>query len=261
METGNADRKRAAERGAPVIAGGRQLPVAFAGMRIGLLGGSFNPAHEGHRHASLVALKRLALQRVWWLVSPQNPLKPERATAPLDARLTRAREIARHPQIVVTDIERALGTRYTIDTIRALRQRFGRIRFVWIMGADNFATLKHWKRWQAIMATVPVAVIARPGYGFAAVASPAAQRFARRRLPEHRARALAQKKPPAWLYLHAPLNPLSSTELRAASPWPPRGGAAGGAAGPRARKPAGAPRSGGNRKNGRSRRGGGAKSA
>ncbi len=238
-------------------------------MRIGLFGGSFNPAHEGHRHASLVALKRLALHRIWWLVSPQNPLKPERGTAPLDVRLAHAREVARHPQIVVTDIERTLGTRYTIDTIRALKRRYPRVRFVWIMGGDNFAELRRWKRWQAIMAAVPIAVIARPGYGFAALASPAAQRYAKARHGEHRAVTLARSRPPAWLYQHAPLNPLSSTELRAASDWPrpgggaqtgsspPRGGDASAARSPLAPEPMGARRG---RSGGKARPGGRGKS-
>jgi nicotinate-nucleotide adenylyltransferase len=185
-------------------------------MRIGLLGGSFNPAHEGHRHASLVALKRLRLDQVWWLVSPQNPLKPERGTAPFDGRLARAQEVARHPRLVVTDLERRLGTRYTIDTIRAIKRRYPQARFVWIMGSDNFAELQRWKDWQAIMAEMPLAVIARPGYGFAPLATRAAKRYAARRLPEHKAGLLLKRKPPVWAYLHAPLNPLSSTALRAA---------------------------------------------
>jgi nicotinate-nucleotide adenylyltransferase len=220
MALANAARERMAEPAASVTAGGRRLPVALAGMRIGVLGGSFNPAHEGHRHASLVALKRLQLDRVWWLVSPQNPLKPERGMAPYAVRRASAEDIARHPKIVVTDIEQALGTRYTIDTLRALKRHHPAVRFIFIMGADNFAMLHRWKHWQAIMAAVPVAVIARPGYGAATLASPAAERFARRRLPEHRAGALAFSKPPIWTCLHAPLNPLSSTALRATSDWP-----------------------------------------
>jgi nicotinate-nucleotide adenylyltransferase len=185
--------------------------------------------------------------------------------APLDARLAHAREVARHPQIVVTDIERALGTRYTIDTIRALKRRYPRVRFVWIMGGDNFAELRRWKRWQAIMAAVPIAVVARPGYGFAALASLVAQRYAKARHAEHRARALLQCKPPAWLYQHAPLNPLSSTELRAASGWPrpggeaqtgsspPHGGDASAARSPPAPEPMGTRRG---RSGGKARRGG-----
>lgn len=216
MGRGKSGREHAAERGASVIAGGRQWPLAFKGMRIGLLGGSFNPAHAGHLHASLVALKRLQLDRVWWLVSPQNPLKPERGMAPYVARRTSAEEIARHPKILVTDIEQALGTRFTVDTLRALRRRHARVHFVFIMGADNFAALHRWRDWPAIMALVPVAVIARPGHGAATLASKAAQRYAAQRLFEHRAGALATNKPPAWLCLHARLNPLSSTELRKA---------------------------------------------
>lgn len=214
--TASADREQRALRGVALIAHGRGMPVAFAGMRIGLLGGSFNPAHAGHRHVSLIALKRLGLQRVWWLVSPQNPLKPERGTAPLEARLSRAQEVARHPKLVVTDMERVLGTRYSVDTIRALKRRYPGVRFVWLMGADNFAELSHWKDWSAFVSTVPIAVVGRPGFRFAPLSSAAAQRFSRWRLPEHRASLLARRKPPAWACLHAPLNPLSSTALRAA---------------------------------------------
>ena len=201
------------------------MPPVYPGMRIGLLGGSFNPAHAGHVHASLVALRRLGLDRIWWLVSPQNPLKPESGMAPLAARLARAQEIARHPRIVVTDLERMLGTRFTSDTLKRLKARFPGQRFVLIMGADNFAELARWHRWPAIMAAVSIAVIARPGYSFAALASPAAWRYAARRLPEHKAALLLRRQPPAWVYLNAPLNPLSATELRKAPEWPPRDGA------------------------------------
>lgn len=203
-------------RGANIPADATKFPLAYPGMCVGLLGGSFNPAHAGHLHASLVALKRLALQRVWWLVSPQNPLKPARGTAPFATRLAHAQEIALDPRIVVTDLERTFGTRYTIDTLNKLKARFPGLRFVLIMGSDNFAELARWRRWQAIMHAVPIAVVARPGYGFAGLASPAAQCYAKARLAEHKAGLLPRRKPPAWVYLHAHLNPLSSTDLRKA---------------------------------------------
>ena len=189
-------------------------PVASPGQRIGLLGGSFNPAHEGHRHISLVALRRLGLDRVWWLVSPQNPLKPSAGMAGLGQRLQRARAVARHPRILATDIERTLGTRYTADTLKALRIRFPGVLFVWVMGADNLPGFTRWKRWTEILQTVPVAIIDRPGYSLRAMASPVAQRYAAFRVPAEDARALAGKTPPAWTLLRERLHPASATAIR-----------------------------------------------
>lgn len=190
------------------------FPIAYPGQRIGLFGGSFNPAHEGHRHASLLALKRLGLDRVWWLVSPQNPLKSQRGTAPLEKRLAAARVIARHPRIVVTDLETRLGTRFTADTLAALRARYPGVRFVFIIGGDNLIALPRWQRWTEIMERMPLAVIARPGYGLPALAAKPAQRYGAFRWPQERAGSLARAKPPAWVFLFGPLNPTSSTGLR-----------------------------------------------
>ena len=130
--------------------------------RVGLLGGSFNPAHGGHLHVSREALKRLDLDEVWWLVAPQNPLKAVRGMAPFDKRLAGAKRLARDPRIRVLDLERRLGTRYTVDTVAALRRLFPKIRFVWLMGADNLAQIRHWQRWTRIFAALPIAVFARP---------------------------------------------------------------------------------------------------
>jgi nicotinate-nucleotide adenylyltransferase len=190
------------------------FPLASPGRRIGLFGGSFNPPHQGHRHASLMALTRLGLDEVWWLVSPQNPLKPE-ASAPLKERLAAARRLARHPRLKVTDLETRLGTSYTADTLTALKARYPGVAFVFIMGADNLAGLSRWRRWTQIMETVPLAVIARPGTGYPALATQPAQRYRRFRLPEEAARRLPGAQPPAWVFLHGRLDPTSSTRLRA----------------------------------------------
>jgi nicotinate-nucleotide adenylyltransferase len=183
-------------------------------MRIGLLGGSFNPAHDAHRAISLFALKRLKLDRVWWLVSPGNPLKDVRSLPDLTARLSAAQKIASDPRIVVTGIEAELGTRYTVDTIAKLRKRFPRARFVWLMGADNLSQFSRWRDWQAISTLLPMAVIDRPSHSLRASASTAAQRLARYRLDETRARKLADCTPPAWVFLRGLKLPLSSTALR-----------------------------------------------
>ncbi|MFQ5985036.1 MAG: nicotinate-nucleotide adenylyltransferase [Alphaproteobacteria bacterium] len=188
-----------------------------SGQRIGLLGGSFNPAHDGHRDVSLVALVRLHLDRVWWLVSPQSPLKPTTGMAPLEERLAAGRKVARHPRIVVTDLERRLGTVYTADTLAELKRRFPRVRFVWLMGADALAELPRWHDWPAIFAAMPVAIFDRAPYAQQALAGKAARRFARWRLGAWEAPRLADLAPPAWVFLHGRCHPASGTALRAAS--------------------------------------------
>ncbi len=185
-------------------------------MRIGLLGGSFNPAHEGHLAISKSALARLGLHQVWWLVSPQNPLKPARGMESLEKRLGRARAVARHPRIRASALESVLGTRFTVDTIEALGLRFPKVAFVWLLGADNLIQLPKWKRWQRILNNVPVAVFSRPSYSLRAATAKSAVRFARFRVPESRAGGLAGLPPPAWVFIHGRLNPQSSTALRAA---------------------------------------------
>jgi nicotinate-nucleotide adenylyltransferase len=194
--------------------------------RIGLLGGSFNPAHEGHLHISWLALEMLDLDNVWWLVSPQNPLKPDTETMPYKERLRRARAIARGHKLWVTDIERTLCTRYTVDTLAALREHHPGFRFVWIMGADNLIEIDRWKDWTAIFEAVPVAVFARPNYSGKALVSKAARRFARRRVKASQAAGLADKRPPAWVFLMTPLNAQSATRIRARSEKPAETGIA-----------------------------------
>ena len=182
--------------------------------RIGLLGGSFNPAHEGHLHISLQAIKRLALDELWWLVSPQNPLKPERGMAPFDERLAAARQLARHPAIKVSDCERRFHSRYSADTIAHLRRHYPRDHFVWIMGADNLREFTRWRRWQDIFEALPIAIFDRQPYAQSACASKALQRFTGQRLPERAADELASLKPPAWIFLHGRLHGASASAIR-----------------------------------------------
>jgi nicotinate-nucleotide adenylyltransferase len=197
-------------------AGSLRIPPHGRGMRIGLFGGTFDPPHGAHRAACLIAMKRLDLARVWWLVTPGNPLKDSRGLAPLDERLAAARALAQHPRIVVTGLEAAIGAHYTYDTLHYLIVRCPGVRFVWIMGADNLRTFHRWQKWRDIAAMVPIAVIDRLGPSLYATAGLAGQALARYRLPDAQARVLADRRPPAWTYLHGLKSPLSSTALRAA---------------------------------------------
>jgi len=191
-------------------------PRTIRRRRIGLLGGSFNPAHAGHRHISIVALHRLGLDEVWWLVSPRNPLKASAGMAPLPIRLEQAAEVAAHPRIRVTDIERRLRTRYTADTLPALIRRYPDCAFVWLMGADNLLQFPAWRRWQSIMGTAPVAVFPRAPYSLRALAGRAATRFAKWRVREEAAASIALKPAPCWIFLQSQLHPASATAIRAA---------------------------------------------
>jgi nicotinate-nucleotide adenylyltransferase len=183
-------------------------------MRIGLLGGSFNPPHLAHRAISLFAIKRLKLDRVWWLVTPGNPLKHDGSLRDLDERAEAARTVANDPRIEVSCLEAVIGVRYTVDTITYLRRRTSGLRLVWIMGADNLAQFHRWQNWQRIAAEVPIAVIDRPPQSFRALAAPAAQALARYRLPENQASQLADRSAPAWVFLTGMKLNLSSTGLR-----------------------------------------------
>jgi nicotinate-nucleotide adenylyltransferase len=184
------------------------------GMRVGLFGGSFNPAHEGHAHVAETARLRLGLDRVIWLVSPQNPLKASDHTAPLNKRMKSARREASGPCMIVSDFETRIGARYTIDTLRALKARYPGVHFVWIMGGDNLATFHRWRGWTDIFRLMPVAVVARPGSLIDSRFAPATRRFAHARLPSRESALLATAKTPAWVYLRAPLNAASSTAIR-----------------------------------------------
>jgi len=186
--------------------------------RIGLLGGSFNPAHRGHRQLSLAAIDALGLDEVWWLVSPGNPLKPAKGMAPYAARLTSAQEIARRAPIRVSDFEARAGTRYTIDTLRKIKQRYPGRQFIWLMGADTVAQFHQWKDWRNIAKTLPIAVLPRPGYDGAARAARAMgwlRRFVR---PSSQARNWTGWSAPAITLLRLPPDPTSATRLRALNP-------------------------------------------
>jgi nicotinate-nucleotide adenylyltransferase len=190
------------------------IPLYTNGMRIGLLGGSFNPPHVAHRAISLFAIKRLKLDRVWWLVTPGNPLKDQGGLHDLNERSEAARKMANDPRIDISCLESVIGTRYTVDTISYLRRRASGLRFVWIMGADNLAQFHRWQNWRRIASEVPIAVIDRPPQSFRALAAPAAQALARYRLPENQAGRLADQRAPAWIFLTGMKLNLSSTGLR-----------------------------------------------
>ena len=203
-----------------VVFSGQAGAFDHSNRRIGLLGGSFNPAHAGHRYISMEALRRLDLDEVWWLVSPQNPLKPEAGMAPFNQRLAHAASVARHPRIRVSAIEAEMGTRYTADTLALLVRRFPAARFVWLMGADNLMQIPKWRDWSKIFKTVPIAVFARDSYDSGALSEIAAHRFRANRLPAHAAKVLADAAPPAWVYLRIRPHPAAATNLRQAGQWP-----------------------------------------
>lgn len=184
------------------------------GMRVGLYGGSFNPAHEGHAHVAETARRRLRLDRVIWLVSPQNPLKPSHETASLVERMAGARRFARGRAMIVSDVETLIGTQYTIDTLRVLKARFPGVKFVWIMGADSLAGFHRWRGWTQVMREAPVAVVSRPWISLKSRFSPAARRFAHARRSSTQAALLPGAPTPRWTFLRGPLNFQSSTALR-----------------------------------------------
>ena len=198
-------------------AGLRQgFPIATRGMVIGLLGGSFDPAHEGHAHITREALARMGLDRVWWLVTLGNPLKA-RQPAPMADRLARARRVMRHPKVVITDLEARLGTRYTAQTIARLQAIYPGVRFVWLMGADNLVQFHKWNQWRSILRAVPMGVLARPGSGVAARLSVAARSFRVDRVA--RGEGLGARKAPAWCFVNVPMVDMSSSEIRARGEW------------------------------------------
>ncbi len=190
-----------------------ELPTSGVG-RVGLLGGSFNPAHDGHRYISLEAQNCLKLDEIWWLISPQNPLKDSTDMAPMETRISDARRKAHSPLIRVTDVEDKLGTRYTVDTIAALKSRFADTRFVWLMGADNLLQMPKWKDWETLFERVPIAVFTRSSYSRKALTGVAAQRFAAFKIAENAAAELVDCAPPAWVFLHIPPHPASATRIR-----------------------------------------------
>ncbi|MEM7570608.1 MAG: nicotinate-nucleotide adenylyltransferase [Pseudomonadota bacterium] len=191
----------------------------WAGRVVGLYGGSFNPAHQGHLHVSLRALRHLKLDALWWLVSPLNPLKHADDMAALGPRLKRARAlIDDHPKLFATAIEDALGSRYSVETIAKLQALHPRTRFIWVMGADNLMGFHRWEGWQEIFHMLPIAVVDRPGYALKALSSPAARRFACYRLGSQQTNLLRTRTGPAWVFLRGPLHPASATAIRARMP-------------------------------------------
>lgn len=192
--------------------------MARAGQVIGLLGGSFDPAHEGHAHISREALRRFGLDRIWWVVSPGNPLK-DQGPADMPRRLARARAVMDHPRVCVTDIEARIGTRHTAQTLRALRRLYPGVRFVWLMGADNLAQLDRWQDWRQIIENVPVGVLARPGQRISARASKAARIYRAAKLPARAAGLLASGPAPRWCFLNVPMVDISSSGIRRSGGW------------------------------------------
>jgi nicotinate-nucleotide adenylyltransferase len=196
-----------------------RLPMAAPHMRIGLLGGSFNPPHNAHVEVSLAALKRLGLDQVWWLVTPGNPLKDAAKLPGVAERAQAAKHlVGSHPRIAVTGFAGGKASPYTIDLIRELKRRFPAVNFVWLMGADNLAGFHRWRAWEQIFGLMPIAVLDRPGFRLKARASQAAQRFSAYHVDESDASGLAQLEPPAWTVLTHRLSTLSSTKLRAKKP-------------------------------------------
>ena len=191
------------------------VPPHARGQRIGLFGGSFNPPHEGHRATSLLAMRRLRLDAVWWLVSPGNPLKDHSALPSLEDRMAAAERVAAHPRIVVSGMERGLGSSFTCDVVTALTRRCPGVRFVWIMGSDAFVEFHRWRRWRLIAATLPLGIVDRPGSTLSAASGPAARALRASRLREADAALLPAMAPPAYVFLHGKRSPLSSTGLRA----------------------------------------------
>lgn len=189
-------------------------------MRVGLLGGSFDPAHEGHVHLTRVALRRFALHKVIWLVSPGNPLKA-RGPASLEARMTRARDIMHDPRVLISDFEAQIGTAYTAETVDTLKAAYPGVRFVWLMGADNLHQLHRWQRWEDIVHAVPLGVLARPGWRQAGLNSRTARKYWHTRLPGRSSQSLANQAAPAWCFVNMPMMPVSSSELRAKGAWRP----------------------------------------
>lgn len=197
------------------IPGITELPNHAPGMRVGLFGGSFNPAHEGHRLVAVQCLKRLALDAVWLLASPGNPLKENSNLAPLADRVRATRALMSHPDIKVTGFEAEHGFRYSFDTLSFLRDACRGVKFVWIMGADNLTQFERWERWRDIAEMMPIAVYARPGSLHRATASKAANALRLYRIPEGEAETLADRDPPAWVYLRGIMSAQSSTAIRA----------------------------------------------
>ncbi len=191
-----------------------RMPHVERGMTVGLFGGSFNPPHGGHALVAEIAIRRLKLDQLWWMVTPGNPLKDTRELAPLAERLKLSGGMSTDPRIKVTALEAAFHTRYTADTLALIQKANPGVHFVWVMGADNLASFHHWQRWREIAKNFPIAVIDRPGSTLAYLSSRMAQTFSASRIDEHYAPLLARRAPPAWTFIHGPRSTLSSSALR-----------------------------------------------
>ncbi len=189
-------------------------PLVQPGQRVGVMGGTFNPPHDGHALISQTALRRLGLDQLWWVVTPGNPLKANGGLPPAKDRMALCRQLAPDTRMRITSFEEALGTPYTAATLAFLKRRYPGVQFVWIMGADNLASFHRWQDWRGIAATMPIAVVDRPGWRLRALASPAAQWMRRSFVAEDKAGSIPRRKAPAWTFLTGPLSNLSSTELR-----------------------------------------------
>lgn len=194
------------------------IPYAASGQVIGLLGGSFDPAHEGHAHVTREALKRFGLDQVWWLVSPGNPLK-KHGPAPIEARLAKARRVINHPRVQVTDIEVRLGTQYTAETLNGLQKLYPTQRFIWLMGADNLAQFHLWQDWRCIADAVPMGILARSGQRISARTSKAASLYAHHRIAGRYSQLLGRAQAPAWCFVNVPMMDVSSSAIRASGGW------------------------------------------
>ncbi|MEM8839788.1 MAG: nicotinate-nucleotide adenylyltransferase [Pseudomonadota bacterium] len=194
-----------------------KVPFVEDGMAVGLYGGSFNPPHEGHVHVAETAMKRLALKRLWWMVSPGNPLKDHSGLPELEDRIALSHKLIDNPRIDVTGLEKTLNTRYSADLVLYLRARYPAVRFIWVMGADNLTHFHKWERWEDIVQSMPIAIVDRPGHTLAARSSRMARKFAEYRVEESDAGNLKSLSAPAWTFLHAPRSHQSSTALRANS--------------------------------------------
>jgi len=193
-----------------------RMPHAERGMVVGLFGGSFNPPHPGHALVAEIAIRRLGLNQLWWMVTPGNPLKSRSALAPLSERIALSEAILHDPRIKVTAFEQSMGVPYTATTLKRVRERNPHVHFIWIMGADSMRTFHRWQKWQEIARTLPIAVIDRPGSTLAYLSSKMARTFDYARVDEDDARALWRKPAPAWTFIHGRRSALSSTELRQA---------------------------------------------
>ena len=187
-------------------------------MAVGLLGGSFDPAHAGHAHITRVALKRFGLDRVIWLVSPGNPLKSQ-GPAPIEARMTRARDVIKDARVIISDFEAQIGTTYTAENIDALRAAYPGVRFVWLMGADNLKQFHRWERWEDILHSVPLGIVARPGFRQSGLHSRTARQYRHARIPGKASHRLPYSAAPTWCFVNMPMMPVSSTGIREQGGW------------------------------------------